>query len=391
MNRQSLQQGCVSIKPRAAGADAWVYRFRDGNKHRSVVLGRADQMNEAGAWRKARTLRSRNFEASETMAALLDLYEKEGMPARHSTSVSYKASLKRIREEFGDKPIDDTMTNIMAVERWLKDLRTVPTKNHPARPLAGRSKGHIKAIMHRLAEFAMKMNLIDIQRNPMALVELRGSTRKVRNIPVLEPAQYQALLQDKALPEHVRVMVQVAMLLGLRASEMLGLRWEDVDLLGQTIHIRRSIVGAYQDETKTEASEQKLPLHPHLAGILMRWRQHSPVIEGWVFGSPLTDRPYHRDSLQQKHLAPAGLRIGIPNLGWHAFRHTYRAQLRRLGLPLEVQQKLMRHADLATTTRYGQSGSMLDEMRPANALLAEQLHSNENSPRLPPEAVENVN
>lgn len=348
-------------------------------------------MNRDGAWRKARKLRSHNYEASETMAALLDLYEKEGMPTRYSTSVSYKASLKRIREEFGDKPIDDTMTNVMAVERWLKDLQTVPTKNRPARPLSGCSKGHIKALMHRLAEFAMKMNLIDIQRNPMALVELRGSTRKVRTIAILDPAQYHALLKDKELPEHVRVMIQVAMLLGLRASEMLGLRWEDVDLLGRTIHVRRSIVGAYQDETKTEASEQKLPLHPHLAGILMRWRQHSPVIDGWVFGSPLTNRPYHRDSLQQNHLLPAGQRIGIPNLGWHAFRHTYRAQLRRLGLPLEVQQKLMRHADLATTTRYGQSGSMLDEMRPANAMLAEHLHRNENSPRLAPETVEKLN
>ena len=43
------------------------------------------------------------------------------------------------------------------------------------------------------------------------------------------------------------------------------------------------------------------------------------------------------------HLHPAGQTIGIPNLGWYAFRHTYRTILDDLGTPIRVQQKLMRH------------------------------------------------
>lgn len=45
-------------------------------------------------------------------------------------------------------------------------------------------------------------------------------------------------------------------------------------------------------------------------------------VNGWLFGNIDTGRPYHADSLRQDHLAPAGRKAGIPNLGWHNFRHT---------------------------------------------------------------------
>jgi integrase len=70
------------------------------------------------------------------------------------------------------------------------------------------------------------------------------------------------------------------------------------------------------------------------------------------------------------------LRIGLPKLGWHAFRHTHRARLAELGLPLEVQQKLMRHASIDTTTKYGRN-SMLNVTRPANAQIVKMVMENE--------------
>lgn len=39
----------------------------------------------------------------------------------------------------------------------------------------------------------------------------------------------------------------------------------------------------------------------------------------------------------------------MPNLGWYAFRHTYRTILDDEGTPVGVQQKLMRHSDIRTT------------------------------------------
>jgi integrase len=96
------------------------------------------------------------------------------------------------------------------------------------------------------------------------------------------------------------------------------------------------------------------------------------VARRWLFGNLDTGRPYHADSLRQDHLAPAGKKAGIPNLGWHNFRHTYRARLGSSGAAPEVQQKLMRHSSIEMTMKYGQN-HMMDAIRPANAKLVEEL------------------
>ncbi len=372
---QSFAMGHVERKARAAGSDVWVYRWKEGKTHRSQVLGRCDKMTQKQAERKSLGIRAEAIEKQEcaTVSALIDKYKAEEFPAiRHSTASSYVSCLKRIESDFGTKRLDEWLSDLQSIERWLRDLHTVAMPGKAPRPMAGKTKGHIKAMVHRLAECAMRWGMLEVQRNPVALVELRGAGKRTKPLVLVTQEQYEKMVADPKLPEHVRVMIQVAMCLGLRASELLGLQWQDIDLLNGMVNIRRSVVGCHEDDTKTEESEATLPLHPHLIDVLTAWRAYQPVIGDWVFGSPVTGMPFHRDSLAAAHLKPAGKRVGISSLGFHAFRHTYRSMLAHLSLPIEVQQKLMRHADIKTTLYYGRS-SMLDVTRPANALLVESL------------------
>jgi integrase len=65
---------------------------------------------------------------------------------------------------------------------------------------------------------------------------------------------------------------------------------------------------------------------------------------------------YYSGIIQTQILKPKGEEIGIPGLGWHTFRHTYRSLLDETGAPIGVQQKLMRHANVSTTMNvYGNS------------------------------------
>lgn len=378
MIRPALALGSVQREARACGADVWIYRYRDGKCHRSVILGRMDQMTEQAAHKKAHRLRSQVFDNRNrvTVESVIDRYLAEDLPARQSTASSYRSMLTRIRSEWGTLMLDDFLVDVSGMERWLRDMKTLAriTKDgnvsKAPEAVSRKTKDHFKAVLHRLVECAMRWGVMDIQRNPVGLVEVRTGARRKRVPTIISFDQYQKLLERKELGEHCRVMVQLAMCLGLRASEILGLRWEDVDLLSGTLRIERSAVGKYQDETKTEGSAVTLPLHEMLVAVLMKWRVAEPVIGGWVFGSPVTGRPYHRDSLHQDYLIPAALKIGLPRLGWHDFRHTYRAMLRDLGLPLEVQQKLMRHASIAMTVHYGNS-AMDETKRDANRQLVE--------------------
>jgi integrase len=212
-----------------------------------------------------------------------------------------------------------------------------------------------------------------MQRNPLEVIKLKGSSQRAKEIVILTVPQYQRLLDDPELPELVKVIVQVTAALGLRISETLGLKWMDLDFEAGTVEIQRGVVGMEANDVKTPGSRQKLPLHPELIDVLRTWRATAPVIGDWVFGSDRTGRPYDRDYMRSEYLKPAGARIGLPGIGWHSFRHTYRALQKQLGLPMETQKALMRHSRIATTIDTYGGNNNLEQTRPANSRVIEML------------------
>jgi integrase len=84
-----------------------------------------------------------------------------------------------------------------------------------------------------------------------------------------------------------------------------------------------------------------------------------------VFPNPNALKPYWPSEVQKDYLVPAGKIAGIQNLGWHTFRHTDRSLLDATGVPIGVQQKLMRHAQVSTTMNvYG--NAQMDSKREAH-------------------------
>jgi integrase len=262
----------------------------------------------------------------------------EAMPERYSTKKSYLSILKmHILPQWGDTPLAE-VKKPFKVEQWLKELKHSP-----------KTKSNIKGLLHRIFEYAMKWEVLEIQRNPMELVEIKGVTKRVRKKIVLTVEQYHALLAT--LPYHIQVMVMVAMCLGLRMSEIRALQWHDFDLKRRMLALTRSIVGRYVwNGGKTGTSEDEVVLDAKLVSVLADWRKHCvETPEGWLFPNVETGRPVHGDSIQKDYLRPAGEKIGLQGVGWHTFRHTYRTLIDDVGTPLGVQQRLMRHADIQTT------------------------------------------
>ena len=385
--RASYQHGSVIRKMRERGPDVWVFRYKDHDGiQRAKRIGTVEKYpTKAGAQKKAAKLLEQINEHVNCIkiAGLCDRYLKEGLPARESTAGPYRSYLKKFRDQWGDWRTDEMARDVMAIEQWIDGLETIATpdrisargeaiKGRPARPMAKKSKQLMKGFVHRLFELAIKWGYISMQRNPISLVEIKGRAKRTRPLILLTGEQYRALMADAELAPHVRTMIAVAMLLGLRASEFLGLRWEDVDFERRVLSIRRSYVGKAVDETKTEDSAQELPMHDDLIHVLNAWKEAQPSVDGWLFGNSVTKRPFWRGQLQQDHLVPAGERIGIPRFGWHAFRHTYRAMMRELKIPLEEQRTLMRHSDIKTTLGYG-GKTPAEHGRQPNGMVVEML------------------
>jgi integrase len=320
----------------------------------------------------------------------------------YSTASSYLSVIKQLRAKWGGTRI--TRIKPIQVQEWLKKMDAAP-----------KTKGHVKALMHRLYEKAMLWEMVEWQRNPMQLVEIKGISKRRKKPIVLTVEQFYQILE--LLPQPYRTMGVVAQCTGLRAEEVLALEWQDIDFDNLSMRVVRAVVHGRVKIVKTEYSEDDLPLDPDFAAILLEWKYKSKeearkVLTAGktpamglelVFTSPVTGRHYHTAPIQQDYIRPAGCclvecpscgaGIGVwcrqdsptPNgkriplhkerwdaagkydgVGWHTFRHTYRSWLDDTGAPMGVQQKLMRHAQISTTMNvYG--NALMTAKREANS------------------------
>jgi integrase len=168
--------------------------------------------------------------------------------------------------------------------------------------------------------------------------------------PPLEPREGPSLAQVErvlgALPGPERTPVAVLAFTGMRAGELQRLKPEDLDLVGNWLHVR-SRPGA---ETKTRLS-RKVPIHPRLRPLLEAVAAHRGP---WLFSVP--PDPHHPDgsrSLNVKRLnedfqaalarleLPRGRKAGGFTL--HSLRHFFETFTVNAGTPQRVVDTWLGH------------------------------------------------
>jgi integrase len=134
---------------------------------------------------------------------------------------------------------------------------------------------------------------------------------------------------------------------GLRISEMLALRWRDVDFSAKTINVRenvwKGIVGTPKGG-KADAVPMCAELHDALRSL-----PRSPKSE-LVFCQP-DGSAWTRDDTTRP-IRRACRAAGLTPVGWHTLRHTFASHLVMRGVHLKAVQQLMRHASIVSTMRY---------------------------------------
>jgi integrase len=337
----------------------WNYLWWEQGKRRSRLIGTLQQYPTKGsAWRTAQSLQPTAVtpivETGMTVRAVAARYEAERFPTRHDTARTYRSWLrKHILPKWGDHLVSEIQPR--PVELWLRSL-----------PLSPKSKAHVRNMMYMLLDFAMWAGVIELARNPMELVVVKGATKRVRKPRNLTVNEFQKLLAQ--LHEPFRTIALLCQCFGLRISECLALKWGDVNWLDGALSIERSIVEQNVDDVKTSDSRKTLTIANELLDVLKAWRQATQFsAEGdWMFASPVKigRLPYSYTGVWRE-LQRAAESAGIGKLGTHAFRHTYRTWLDSVGTPVGVQQRLMRHSDIRTTmNQYGDA--LTDDMRQAH-------------------------
>lgn len=353
--RTRYQQGSVQREKRRKGSDVWVFRWwelaSDGTtKRRKAIVGTVLTLpTEAVALKAAQALRiDANQQTPQaeggpsTIATLVAHYRlKELVGDRNgrkafSTRSAYECNLKNwVLPRWGDHKLDQVKS--VAVEEWLDSIRR-----------ANGTRAKIRNLMSALFTHAMRYEWVD--RNPIKLV--RQSAKRQRIPDVLELAEIQLLLSKLGVRERTLALLDAGT--GLRVSELLALRWRDVDFDNLELSVTRSIWHQVVGDCKTEASAKPVPLDTYMAEDLLRWRRQSayPMPDDYVFASETMrgKQPYWPDNLMKRHIRPVAKANGIhKNIGWHTFRHTFGTLLKANGEDVKTVQELLRHANSRIT------------------------------------------
>lgn len=343
------QAGCLYREKRKAGPSVWVFRYRDGQHNRKEQLGTVEELpNKSDALRACETLRrniNRETRSPRTFEDLADHYATHELPRKTPyTAEVYRGYLDTwILPKWGDIRLSDVKT--VAVESWLNGTSS----------LAPATKAKLRNLMHAIFNHGMRWEFAS--RNPITLV--RQSTKRVRVPEVLDAEEIGNLLSE--LQDPWRTAVYLAVTTGLRVSELLALKWADVDFGAAEIRLSRGIVRQHIGTMKTEASRKPLPLDEGLAAVLTGWRGSCPYNQDadFIFGSPDKDgkQPYWPTAGMEKHIRPAATRAGIQKrLGWHTLRHTFGTLVKSQGADVATTQALLRHANVSITMdRYVQA------------------------------------
>jgi integrase len=166
----------------------------------------------------------------------------------------------------------------------------------------------------------------------------------------------------------LRPLLMTAIFTGLRASELRGLCWDDIDLKRAELHVRQradryGVIG----KPKSETAERTIPLGPLVRTALREWKLACPRGEaGLVFPNGVGRIESHANIIN-RILIPLLRAAGVTDddgeakyTGLHALRHFYASWCinRRadggLELPAKVVQERLGHASIVMTLdRYG--------------------------------------
>ena len=204
------------------------------------------------------------------------------------------------------------------------------------------------ATLRSFYKFLVKRNRVS--SNPV--VGIRTPKQEKRLPRFLEYEQVKRLLEtpptDSWLGARDRAIMETLYSTGMRVSEIVALNLEDIDFLGEVVHIR----GKGKKERICPISSSVLQIVQHYMEFRNKRAQLNGNFDGKVLfvnkhGKRLSTRSVRRK--MDKYLKMAGL---DPAISPHTLRHSFATHMLNRGADLRSVQELLGHQSLSTTQIY---------------------------------------
>ena len=246
---------------------------------------------------------------------------------QHSTMRDYNSAVyHHLIPTFGKLSLDQF--NVSHVYEWLDEIL-----------ISQKRINNVLSPLRQALQEAFYDDLID--KNPMD--RFRHQAAKQREPSPFNQSEISKILFQ--LSGQARNLIQFAFFSGLRTSELIALRWEDVDLDNNSIHVRIAIVRGIEKTTKTMSGQRTIELLPEGRCAIVQQLMICPHSHR-VFNDPTTSAQWLGDHIIRKRIwMPALKAAGVKYRNPYQTRHTYASMLLSNGEnPLKVAQQ-MGHKD----------------------------------------------
>ncbi len=299
--------------------DATAANVRYATGLRNEILGKIERGTFIYADYFPRSPAAQIAPQGSTVAAMLDRFKKQCDKAvrnksmSHTTVDSYRKNIENhLKPAFGKLLLRElTAAHIRDFIRGL-DLTAKTIKN-------------ILVPLSQMLDEAVNDEVIE--SSPMARVKTKQLIKKnarpsTYKIDPFTPEEIDALL--KSAKDQARNLFQFGFESGLRISELIALRWEDVDLERRLVYVCRAVVDGVEKTTKTEGSTRYVELTPKAVSALVAQRQWTVLQRARVFHNPVTGEPYNHDQQVRKSVwTPALTAAALRYRGPGQMRHTF--------------------------------------------------------------------
>lgn len=344
------------------------------NKRRAKILGYVDETTEKKAEKaRAKFLDQLNdgrlvAQATVRFRDLVKKFVATRVPQLGSAAQDrYRNQIAlHILPAWGDMRLSEISSD--KIEAWLS-AKAQPRKGLSDEETPGLgwwSRVGLKGIMSAIFKAAKDWGALDGD-SPCKGVRI-GRKREVREKRILTRGQLQGLLAK--LDEQVRFMVLISFATGFRISEILGLKWGDLNFDEAKVRVDRSWHRGSIGEPKTPESRRTRQLGP-LVDDFRRKYPGPHAADKFIFADATGFPPDDRD-VQRERLRPVARDLGIyfNGFGFRTFRRQNVTLRQTIGgaTPIEAQ-KMAGHTKMDTTMIYTitederereQLGKMLD-------------------------------
>jgi integrase len=137
---------------------------------------------------------------------------------------------------------------------------------------------------------------------------------------VVTPQEIRAFL-NAVTNQKYKTLFMLAIMSGALQGELLGLKWNDLDLINNQVYIQRTFTKGRFFDTKTKYSRRKIDLGPMLILELKKWKLSCPKSNLDLIFPNESRQPMNYSNMVKRHFVKALKKASLAKIRFHDLRH----------------------------------------------------------------------